>query len=81
MITETPFFKGLRRGLIDFSENIVIFLNLFLLSLVYFLGVGPVFLAAKISGKFFLSLDIDKKVKTYWEKRIDKKNDNYYRQF
>ncbi|MDD2753130.1 MAG: hypothetical protein PHT44_00730 [Candidatus Portnoybacteria bacterium] len=83
MTARTHFFKGLRKGFVVFSENIGIFLNLFLLALVYFFGAGSVFLAAKIMGKKFLSLDIDKKAKTYWEKRsiVGEKKDNFFRQF
>ncbi len=77
------FFRGLKRGAIDFSENIGIFLNLFLLTVVYFLGVGLVCLISKILGKKFLDLNIDKRGKTYWEKRsiIGEEETNFHRQF
>ncbi len=83
MVAMGSFFRGFKKGIVDFSENIGFFLNLFLLTLTYFLGVGSVFLIAKISGKKFLSLDIDKKAKTYWEERsmVDEAEDNFYRQF
>jgi len=83
MVAGTHFFEGFKRGLTDFSENIGIFLNLFLLTLVYFLGVGSVFLIAKILGKRFLSLGIDKDAKTYWEEcsKASENKDNFYRQF
>jgi hypothetical protein len=83
MVTIKYFFEGFKKGTIDFSKNIGIFLNLFLLSLVYFLGVGFAFLILKILGKKFLDLKINKKLITYWEERsqLDQIKDNFYRQF
>jgi len=78
------FFKGLKMGIVDFSENIGIFLNLFLLTFVYLFGVGSVFLISRVSDKAFLDLGADKERTTYWEKRNvseEEKEENFYKQF
>jgi hypothetical protein len=77
------FFEGFKTGTVDFSKNIGIFLNLVLLTAVYFLGVGLVFLIVKISGKKFLRFNFNKKAKTYWEERDEagQIKETFYRQF
>lgn len=77
------FFKGFNIGQRQFGENISIIVNSVLLTFVYFVGVGPTSVVAKIFRKNFLELDIDKKSKSYWSKlNLENKSiDDYYRQF
>ncbi len=77
------FIKGLQEGFKEFGENIAGIVNAVLLSVVYFVGVGPTALVAKISGKSFIETKPDKKAKSYWS-NLDlgkKDTDEYYRQF
>lgn len=77
------FLKGFKGGTKKFGENISIIINSFLLSLVYFFGVGITSIIAKIFKKNFLDLKINSKLKTYWsELKLTKKSlREYYRQF
>ena len=77
------FFTGIRKGQKEFGGDISAIINLALLSLVYFLGVGMTFIIAKFGGKKFLDLEIDKNVESYWEELnlSKKKMEDYYRQF
>lgn len=54
-----------------------------ILIILFYLVITPIGLAAKIFGKRFLELKIDKDAKTYWEKRenIIKQPIDYERQF
>lgn len=81
-------FKLIERGfhfirkIVDIVVKTLVFiLNRVLLTLVYFIGVGPIALSAKMFGKHFLPLK--KEAVTYWiqkEKKTINKND-YYRQY
>jgi hypothetical protein len=77
------FVFGFKKGFKEFGENIGLIVNSILLSAVYFIGVGPTYLVAKIVGKKFLDTKTDKKAKTYWSTLdLDKKTiEEYYRQF
>lgn len=77
------FFSGLKEGFKEFGENIARIVNSVLLSLVYFIGVGPTSLVAKITRKSFLDTKIDKKAKSYWSTlNLRKKpKEDYYRLF
>jgi len=76
------FFTGFKDGFKDFAQLITKIVNSILLTIVYFVGVGPTSIVAKIVKKDFL--DIDKRRKnTYWTdlNLRKKKLDEYYRQF
>ena len=79
------FLQGFKNGFSEFARLVADGVNLILLFLVYFLGVGATSLAAKVFGKHFLDLKPGRKVQTsYWqdihqEQFTDK--DNFYRMF
>ena len=77
------FFKGLAKGFTDFGHGITNMINLVLLGIVYFIGVGLTSITAKIVGKHFLNIknNIDKQ--TYWEDCNvgTEEKETYYRQF
>jgi len=77
------FLKGLKEGQKKFGENLAIIINTLILSVAYFIGIGISSIFAKIFGKQFLDIKIDKKAKTYWTKlNLTKKSKKeYYRQF
>ncbi len=77
------FFNGIKKGQKAFGEDIAQIVNLIVLSVVYIIGIGITSLIAKIVGKHFLELNMDKNKKSYWEELqlgIGKKEE-YYRQF
>ena len=80
---ESNFIAQLKDGQKAFGEDIAAIINTFLLSVVYIIGVGLTSIAARIFGKKFLNLQIDKNAETYWEDlNLDKKKmEEYYRQF
>jgi len=72
--------KDFKKGMTEFSHNIIIIVNTILLLAVYLIGVGLTSLTAKLSKKHFLET---KKEKTYWS-NLNLKNKpikEYYRQF
>jgi hypothetical protein len=77
------FFSGMKAGFKEFGDNITCLVNSVLLCLVYFIGVGPTSLFARLSGKTFIETKINKKTKTYWsDLDLEKRPiDEYYRQF
>jgi len=77
------FFNGFKRGSIDFGYNLAQIINLILLSIVYFVGVGITSMIAKLFRKRFLDTKVSAKRKTYWEELNLKKKpmEKYYRQF
>lgn len=77
------FFNGFRNGMTEFSHNINMVVNSFLLLIVYIVGVGLTSIVAKIFRKHFLDKKIDRKVNTYWTDLSIKKKQmkEYYRQF
>jgi len=78
------FFKGFYAGMKLFGGVIVSIINFILLIPVYIIGVGLTSIIAKISGKHFMNLKKpDKKIKTYWVKREEKKitKEDCYKQF
>ena len=77
------FFLGLKEGFKEFGENIARIVNSVLLSIVYFVGVGPTSLIARIVKKSFLETKIEKNKKTYWtDLNLGKRpKEEYYRQF
>lgn len=77
------FFRGFKKGTKDFGDNIVLIVNVILLSVVYFIGVGLTSILAKLFRKKFLETKISKERKTYWsDLNLRKKPmEEYYRQF
>ncbi len=77
------FFIGFKEGQKLFGETISAIINVILLTLVYFLGVGLSSIVGKISGKKFLDLKPSNNSDTYWtELNLTKKpTEEYYRQF
>jgi len=75
------FIKGFKKGMGNFGQNIAIIINTLLLSFVYFVGVGPTSIVAKIVGKHFLEIKLSKS--SYWsDLNLKKKSiEDYYRQF
>jgi len=59
------------------------FMSRVILIILFYLVITPIGLFAKLLGKRFLELKIDKKTATYWEKREDiiKQPIDYERQF
>lgn len=76
------FYKEIQEGMKIFGLNIGFIINTILLAVVYILGVGITSLIAKISGKHFLDMKLNKD-KSYWGDLNLKKEPikNYYRQF
>ena len=77
------FLGGFKFGFKNFSHSISLVVNLILLSVIYFIGVGLTLIVAKLFKKKFLDTLMEKKPKTYWSpldlgKRPLK---DYYRQF
>lgn len=77
------FFDDLKKGQKSFGEDISRIVNLILLTMVYFIGVGFTSLIAKLFGKHFLELKTNKNLESYWsDLNLTKKPvAEYYRQF
>ena len=77
------FLTGFKQGFQYFGHNISIIVNTILLSIVYLLAVGLTAIVAKITGKHFLELKINKNQNSYWSDLNLKKRPlkDYYRQF
>jgi len=77
------FFSGFKAGMQLFGHGIATIVNVTLLSVVYWIGVGITSMIAKIMGKRFLDMELDKKAKTYWKDyNLTKRPiEEYYRQF
>ena len=77
------FFKGFRKGFLDFGQFMASIVNGILLSLAYFVGVGLTSLVAKIFNKHFLATKFFPEDKTYWSDLNLKERDikEHYRQF
>ncbi|MFH1403206.1 MAG: hypothetical protein ABIH11_02940 [Candidatus Altiarchaeota archaeon] len=75
------FLRGFRKGFEGFGKHATGAVNSILLTIVYVLGVGPVSLAYRISGRHFL--DMKKRDGTYYVERKtgEGKREEYYRQF
>ncbi len=77
------FWKGFKRGMHKFGENLTIIVNSSLLFVVYILGAGLTSLCAKIFRKKFLETKLSLRDSSYWsDLHLQKKSLNeYYRQF
>ncbi|MCK5039979.1 MAG: hypothetical protein KAR87_03360 [Candidatus Aenigmarchaeota archaeon] len=76
------FLKEFKTGLGLFGQNIALFVNSFLLFVVYLTGVGFTWIFAKLVGKCFLDIKHEK-TNTYWDdlNLKTKPEKEYYRQF
>lgn len=79
----SAFLKGFREGFKELNLIIAGLINFILLALVYFLGVGLTFIAAKLFRRHFLALKRPKAAASYWlDFNLTKESkENYYRQF
>ena len=75
--------SALLEGFKGFSGIFTNIVNFLLLSIVYFVGIGPTSIVARIFGKRFLVLKKDRSRDSYWEDyNLGKKEkESYYRQF
>lgn len=81
-MTLKQFFKGFKKGMGLFGEDIAIIVNTAFLAIVYFIGVGITSLVAKLFGKHFLEMKRSRKIGSYWSSMQTKKTeDSFYKQF
>ncbi len=80
---ENNFSSGFGKGMKQFGLTLSVLVNSFLLLFAYLFGVGLTTLIAKIVGKHFLDLKLDKEKKSYWSELGLKRKPirEYYRQF
>ena len=83
MSSISSFFNGFKEGMHLFSSRTALLVNSFFLFFVYIMGVGFSSLFAKITGKKFLTIPLNKAAKSYWEDLDLKKKPmkEYFRQF
>ena len=76
-------FSGIYTGLGKFGSIVSSIINLIFLFIVFVLGIGVVSLIAKLVGKKFLTIKMDKKLNTYWQDTImtKRKKEDYYKPF
>lgn len=77
------FILGFKEGQKYFGQAISGLVNSVLLGIVYFVAVGGTSIVAKMSGKKFINLNLEKDKNSYWEdlNLSNKKINSYYRQF
>jgi len=77
------FWKGFRKGFKAFGQGVTLVVNTLLLLIVYIFGVGITSVIARLAGKKFMDMELQKGAKTYWtELNLKKKPiEEYYRQF
>jgi hypothetical protein len=77
------FFKGIKDGFLEFGQSIAAITNWIFLLILYVVGVGLTSLVAKIIGKHFLNVKLDKGKKSHYEhiNMVTEPKENYYRQF
>jgi small-conductance mechanosensitive channel len=78
-----PLLRPLNKGWMILSILLGWIMTRVILSVLYYIILTPIGIIAKISGKKFLDLKIDKTKESYWEKRIkaEIKPADYERQF
>lgn len=83
MSTISNFFKGFKKGMNDFVENLGAVVNLILLLCVYIFGIGITSILSKLFRKKFFLMGPSRKIGTYWEdfELKNKQAENYYRQY
>ncbi|MBW2968467.1 hypothetical protein KY362_08355 [Candidatus Woesearchaeota archaeon] len=82
MRTGNRFFRGFKKGVKGFGQNVSIIVNSVLLFIVYLLGIGLPAVVGRLKGMRFLETELSKK-NTYWsDLNLKKKRiGEYYRQF
>jgi hypothetical protein len=77
------FLLGMKDGSSDFGFGVSRVVNFILLSFVYVFGVGLTSIVARLKGKHFLDMEMDKSAKTYFEDEpiMKKEREEYFRQF
>lgn len=75
------FFSGAKEGAGQFASLLTDCVNLVLLFVVYFFGVGAVSVIAKLAGKRFLDLGGGGKSSHWTEAAETRAEDYFYRQF
>jgi hypothetical protein len=75
--------RPLNKGWMIFSVLLGWVMTRVILSVLYYIILTPIGIIAKISGKKFLELKIDKSKESYWEKRVktELNTADYERQF
>jgi hypothetical protein len=78
-----PLLRPLNKGWMIFSVLLGWVMTRVILSVLYYIILTPIGIIAKISGKKFLELKIDKSKESYWEKRVktELNTADYERQF
>jgi len=75
-------FKAIKSTLEPIAKAISSIVNLILLALVYFIGIGIVSIVMKLFGKHFLELKKKNRSSNWQEHRVTKQPlENYYRTF
>ena len=64
---KNDFLSGFKEGFQSFGHGVAKVVNVVVLTIVYFLGIGVISVIAKIARKEFLSLKLDYERGTYWE--------------
>lgn len=75
----TEFYKGMQL----FGNKISMIINNSLLIFVYILGIGTTSIIAKLFGKYFLKLHIEKEIHSYWNdsQMTEKKESEFLKQY
>ena len=76
---KNEFLSGFKEGFQSFGHGIAKIVNVVVLTIVYFLGIGVISVIAKIARKKFLSLKPEQGKETYWEEY--EKSEDYERMF
>jgi hypothetical protein len=61
--------KPIQRGWMTLAIVLGWFMTRLLLVIVFYVGITPIAMIARLTGKRFLKLDFDPAAETYWEKR------------
>lgn len=77
------FLKGIKEGFKDLPLAINNIINTILLTILYFIGIGPIAIVMKLGKKRLLLTYKEKEKNSYWlDYNLTKeKEENYYRQF
>lgn len=83
MLRSSPFFRGFLSGFRYFGEIVVGVFNTLLLTIIYFISVGPTAFILKIRNKQLLNISFSFQPKSYWEDlNIQTRSlESHYRQF
>ena len=76
---KNEFLSGFKEGFQSFGHGVAGIVNVVLLAIVYFLGIGVVSVIGKIVRKEFLQLKLDTERESYWE--VYEGHEDYERMF